>query len=421
MKFALVFAFAALAQAPRTPPSSSPQSTTPAGPHTTLPVAPQTATPVAPQSATPSTSETAPAAPLPPWDETLAEGLAEVRKLARSNQLDAASALCERLLAPGEFARWRERLEAEGGWKRALTRALDPALDALGLSGTTAPERAEVLYAAGLVSVEGEQRTRGEDEFGRAQALAGPGELRLVSGFQLGTTALLEGETWRAQIPEIQAKSGAAPGAPAHAQPPTPRPSAPNASGAPGEPEAPPDPLAQARAAYLRARERFVERLRADWRDADTRANTELVQRRLKELDEIEQQRKEQEQQDQKNDKQDPNSKDKQDPNAKPKPDDKSEPPKDPQQDPQQKPDQDKPDEPKPDEQKPDDAQKQDPQKPDEKQDGEQPDPSKMEERQLTKEEMTRLLDLLEQRDEQWKKLQQQLQSARRARAKKDW
>lgn len=400
MKFALVFVFAAFAQG--------------------APAAPQSAPPIAQPTPASSAPDTTPSAPLPPWDGTLAEGLAEVRKLARANQLDAASALCERLLAPGEFARWRERLDAEGGWKRALTRALDPAVDALGLSGTTAPERAEVLYAAGLVSVESEQRTRGEDEFGRAQALAGPGELRLVSGFQLGTTALLEGETWRAQIPEIQAKSGAAPGAPAQAQPPAPQPSASNASGAPGAPAEPPDPLAQARAAYLRARERFVERLRADWRDADTRANTELVQRRLKELDEIEQQRKEQ-QQDQKNDKQDPNSEKKQDPNSKPKPDDKNEPPKDPSEDPQQKPDQDKPDEQTPDEQKPDDAQKPDPQKPDEKQAGEQPDPAKMEERQLTKEEMTRLLDLLEQRDEQWKKLQQQLQSSRRARAKKDW
>lgn len=398
MKFAAVFALALFAQTPQSAP-----------PHA---AAPQATAQTAPQ---PSADAAPPSAPLPPpWDGTLAEGLAEVRKLARSNQLDAASALCERLLAPGEFARWRESLDADGGWKRGLTRALDPAFDVLGLSDRTAPERAEVLYAAGLVSASAEQRTRGEDEFGRARAVAGPGALRLESGYQLGTTALLEGESWRAQIPEIQARSGAAPGGPAHAQPPSPQPSA-----APGQ-EPPPDPLAQARTAYLRARERFVERLRADWRDADTRANTELVLRRLKELDEIEQQRKEQQQKDEQDKQKDPNqqksdqdkSQDKQDKQDQDKP-----------QNPQDKQDENAPpnEPPKPEEPKPDEAQaKQDPPKPDEQKPGEQPDPAQMEERQLTKEEMMRLLDILEQREEQWKKLQQQVQQ-RRPRAKKDW
>ena len=35
--------------------------------------------------------------------------------------------------------------------------------------------------------------------------------------------------------------------------------------------------------------------------------------------------------------------------------------------------------------------------------------------------EMTRLLDVLKQREQQWKKLQQQLHQARRAKVKKDW
>lgn len=410
MKFTALFVFAVLAPVPQ----STPHATTP---HATTP--PQTAPVPQPAPPAPAASSAEPSAPLPPpWDGTLADGLAEVRKLARANQLDAASALCERLLAPGEFARWRESLDAEGGWKRALTRALEPAFDVLGLSDRTAPERAEVLYAAGVVSVTAEQRARGEDEFGRAQSLAGPGALRLESGYQLGTSALLDGESWRAQIPEIQAKSGAAPGAPAR----PPAANAPAANGAAPGQEPPPDPLAQARTAYLRARERFVERLRADWRDADTRANTELVLRRLKELDELEQQRKEQQQKNEQD-------KQKQDPNQP-----KSDPDKDPQKQDEQQKDKsqqnppDKQDEnakqnepPKPDEPKPDDAQaKQEPPKPDEKKPGEQQDPAQMDEKQLTKEEMMRLLDILDQREEQWKKLQQQLQQ-RRPRAKKDW
>ena len=60
-----------------------------------------------------------------------------------------------------------------------------------------------------------------------------------------------------------------------------------------------PDPLQTARAAYLAAKEPLIERLRADWRDEDTRANLELIQRRLAELDEIERRREEQRQEQQ--------------------------------------------------------------------------------------------------------------------------
>src|SRR5690606_24191728 len=125
--------------------------------------------------------------------------------------------------------------------------------------------------------------------FESARLLAGPGALRLDATYDLGSLFLAAGEEQRAKLPEISGQP---------AQPPPPPPVA-----APGgaAPQAPPDPLQLARAAYLAARERLVERLRMDWRDPDTQANVELVQRRLRELDEIERQReqekKEQEQQ----------------------------------------------------------------------------------------------------------------------------
>jgi len=65
------------------------------------------------------------------------------------------------------------------------------------------------------------------------------------------------------------------------------------------------------------AKEHLVERLRADWRDEDTRANLEWIQRRLAELEEIERQREEQQQEQQDQE---------QDPNQEGEPDEKSEP-----------------------------------------------------------------------------------------------
>jgi len=51
------------------------------------------------------------------------------------------------------------------------------------------------------------------------------------------------------------------------------------------------DVVAPAKAAYLEARDHFAERLALDWQDSDTRANVELIQRRLKSIADIEEQR----------------------------------------------------------------------------------------------------------------------------------
>lgn len=430
MNFSTILALAALVQAPKVAPHATPHApaaqATPAPSNSPTPFrdaqsagpgserhvgAPTNAgTSGAPGAASapdgaPNTDAPAPP-PVEPWTGTLAEGLAEVRRLVDSKDPEAARALCERLVAPNAMLRWKERALASGGAERALARVAEPVFDALGVESLSAPARAEVRYASGVAATHAGDGRAADDAFGSALALAGPGELRLDSGYQLATVALLEAEAARLQIPELREKLGGPNGAPAPQQP-----APPAANAQPGDPAAP-DPIQVARALYLRARERFVERLRADWRDADARANTELVLKRLKELDELEKKREEQKQKDPKQNpdpKQQNDSKDPKDPQQKEQ-DPKDSKPKDGQDSKDPKPDE-KPQEPeKPEDSKdPKDAQKKD------------AAPQPGEERELTKEEMTRLLDVLKQREQQWKKLQQQLHQARRAKVKKDW
>lgn len=410
---ALALAFCAQSPTPTPTPSTGPTPTrAPAQ-------APQSQPPLFPPPGAHSTAPNAPAAPAqsapvapPPiepeaWKGTLADGMRELRRRAEGNDVRGALALSEGLVAPSAFARWKETALADAGWKGAIARRVEPIADALGLAGPPPSLRAEVHFAAGVAAQKQPDLAPPDDAYARSLALAGPGDLRIAAAYQLGTRALLEGEEWRAKIPEIAQKNGAPPPAAAPA-PPMPA--------LPGTGEQPPDPLQIARAEYTKARERFIALLRDDWRDADARANTELVQRRLKELDEIEKQREEQQQQqkqDQKN--QDEKDKDQQK--------------QDQQKQDQQKQDQQDQDQQKQDEQKPEDEQqKQDEKKPEEQKPDEQKDeekseqaPQPAEQRELSKEEMTRLLDLLKQREEQWKKLQQQLQHARRGKVKKDW
>ncbi len=174
------------------------------------------------------------------------------------------------------------REEGDGQWETALeaARALLEEADARELSEY---RRAEVHYAIGVTLArragieEPDERREALAPFESARALAGPGALRLDAGYDLGVVELLRAEDHRARIPELGGAQN-----PAAMAPP-----------GPGE-EPPPDPLELARAAYLSAKERSIERLRADWRDEDTRANLELIQRRLRELDEIERQREQQ-------------------------------------------------------------------------------------------------------------------------------
>lgn len=335
--------------------------------------------------------DAAPAPEVAAWEGSLGHGLAEIERLSDAGEVDAASAVADRLLAPTRFLRWRAEAVARPGWRARALRAADPLLDLLGLHARTAPQRGAVEYARGVALARGARRAGSEAAFEAARALAGPGELRLAATYDLGTSALEEGEEHRAKIPEV---SGAPPAA-APGGPPAPRPAGPAGAGAPG---GEPDPLELARAAYLRARERLVERLRADWRDADAQANVELVQRRLKELDRIEKEREQQQK-------------------------DQEQPPKDqpPQPDQQGEGDQQK----KPDEQPPQEPEpKQEPPKPEDEpkpEDAQEPPPEpEAQERELTREEVLQLLDRLAELEEQMKQLREQ-QRARRVRVKKDW
>ena len=411
MNLSTILALAALVQAPKAAPHATPNTTaaqTPPAPSNS-PTPFRDAQSAGPRDAqhlgAPNTDAPTPP-PVEPWTGTLAEGLAEVRLLLDAKDAEAARALCERLVAPNAMLRWKERALASGGAERALARVAEPVFDALGVEALSAPARAEVRYASGVAATHTGDGRAADDAFGSALALAGPGELRLDAGYQLATVALFEAEAARLQIPELREKLAGANGAPAPQQP-----APPAANAQPGDPAAQ-DPIQVARALYLRARERFVERLRADWRDADARANTELVLKRLKELDELEKKREEQKQKDPKQNpdpKQQNDSKDPKDQQQKEQ-DPKDSKPKDGQDSKDPKPDE-KPQEPeKPEDSKdPKDAQKKD------------AAPQPGEERELTKEEMTRLLDVLKQREQQWKKLQQQLHQARRAKVKKDW
>jgi hypothetical protein len=269
--------------------------------------------------------------------------------------------------------------------------------------------------AAGAPPEPGFAEARGA--FSSARALAGPTSLRLAATYDMALVSFHEGERARAEIPEI---SGAPPGTP----PPIP---VPGATPAPSGP----DPLQAARAAYSKAKEAFVERLRADWRDEDTRANLELLQRRLAELDALEKQREEEEQQqeEQKNEQEQQEQQDgedqgpqkpedaKPDPNAEPQ--EKPEDPADAQPEEQQEP----PASPPQESQEPQTGGEQGEETP---QEGEPPAAESepegpLEEVHLTREEVQQLLDRLAELEKEAGALEAALRSARRKPVPRDW
>lgn len=371
------------------------------------------------QTPSPTPAPTVPTEPPPAaapvvveaWPGTFAEGFAALQKHAHEQQFESARLIADRLLAPNGFLRWKNELRERGGWRARFIGSVQPTIDWLNLDGLDADARAEVWFARGVVDALAKMRPEAEADFEAARAGAHDRTLRHDAIYDLGVLALEAGEEIRATIPEISGKPPA---------PPLPLP----LSGAAGAPSEPPDPIQLARAAYLKARDHFVERLKSDWRDADTQANVELCLKRLRELDLIEKKREEEKQkqeeqqkQEQKND-QDQKDKDQKD-----------------QQDPNQKNDeQDPKNEPKPEDQKPKDEEqkkhsepkpedKADEKQPDEKKDAEQVTPpgDPKDAQQMSREEMTQLLDRLKQLEDDYKKIQAQLKAARRGKVKKDW
>ncbi|MEO6710219.1 MAG: VWA domain-containing protein [Planctomycetota bacterium] len=309
-------------------------------------------------------------------------GLEELRAALEAKQLEAARGLGDALLAKPE-----------------LTDAL----------------RAEIEYHRGVVAEACGDPGGSAAAFGRAGGLAAPGNLRLDAWYNAGAVDLNVAEQLYLQIPEVREARKLPALAPASSVAPGPQANQP----APAAPKN--QDLDQAAAAYKVARGDLTLRLRADWHDADTRANLELIQRRLQALEKLrkereEQEKKDQEQQDPKQDKdkdpkQDDKQKDKNDPS---KQDDKSDgkkPEDDKQKQPEDKP-ADKPEE-KPPQAKPEDAQGKDPKS------DKQAKPA--EEKELSKEQVSRLMDQLQAIDKEARELQARIRAHRRAQVPKDW
>jgi Ca-activated chloride channel homolog len=274
-------------------------------------------------------------------------------------------------------------------------------------------DRAEVSYDLGVARLaqrEPDGELAGElggdlggalADFHRSRALAGPGSLRMDAMYNVGAVELERAEALRQELPEIRQKLGLPP-----------QPKLPQAAGG----GAPDEDLRQAEAQYLTAKVALAERLRAGLaakqRDADTCANLELIQRRLRELADLREKRQ-QEQKDQ-------DSKDPKEDQQNPKQDSKSsqgkEPPKDPNGDTKGDPKESQ--QPNPQEQPKDDS------KP---QDKEQPKPSETkapkpgDERVLTKEEVQRLLDQLGKIEQEAEQVRAHLRVLRRPPVERDW
>ena len=249
-------------------------------------------------------------------------------------------------------------------------------------------------------------------DFAQTRTLAGPVELRLRAIYNLGCLHLFDGEDWRSRIPEIAENGGAAQGLPGLAAPGSSTLGSSGMGGAGQESdseEEPPDPLEEARKAYRRSMAWLIERLQADWRHVDTRANLELIQRRLRELDDIEKQRQEEQEEEGDGEQQEGEDGEQQE-NDEPQGGD------------QEGENQDsKKEEPEPGEE----------QQPEEQQEGEQgeeqeaPKPHEGSpenaERHLTREEVMRLLDKLSELEEQYRAFQEAMRAARRIPVERDW
>lgn len=271
-------------------------------------------------------------------------------------------------------------------------------------------ERAEALYASGVARHRAEQNFSAIEVFARARDLAGPGELRLDAAYNIAALLLAEAEKVRATIPEISGASQAL-GAPGTLG--LPGPPGPPGPGAPDGEEAP-DPLEVAEQAYRGALTTSVDRLRLDARDRDTRANMELIRRRLKELEEIRKQREEQEQE-----QQDQESEDQQQDDSEQQDGEQQE--SDEQQDSEQQPE-DQEQQESEDEQEGEQEQPPEPEESESEQEQEegQPDPAEPEQ-MMSREEIQRLLDRLEEIEKQARAVQQALTERRRVPVDEDW
>lgn len=233
--------------------------------------------------------------------------LQEFARLCAGGKLTEAEALSEALLeqasaassSKGPLESLADRVLGPSGVRKASRLAAGMGLAEPAPMGRT--EKVDDTLEARLRWTLGAARARegavetAETDF---QAVRGSGDsqMRQHGMYGLGWIDLDLAEQIFDTIPEVKGASNNAmsPGF----QPPAPT----------GEDGA--DPLPLARKAYEAALEHYLERLQADWRDADTRANVEWIQRRLREIEKIEQERTQDEGTDRSQD--DPQEQDKQ-------------------------------------------------------------------------------------------------------------
>lgn len=340
--------------------------------------------------------QAAPAAASAPLPEVtdLVSGLRELRALSEEQRTDEALAVGAALLAPNRVQRWRTDWEARHPWTRGALSAAEPLFELCGAGGLSAEDRGEVHYALGVALAESGKLAEAGASFETAIALAGPGDLRLDALYDRGAVALAAAELVR-QATLAEPKVPPSPHSPAQA-------------GSPGES----DPLSALKQMYVRAKALLIERLRADARDEDTRANLELAQRRLREIEELQKQQQAQQEQQQDSQQNKDGEKQPQDPKSDSQPSDEQ----------QQQSDKDQQ---QSEQQLSEQQQEQRGEQPEEGErkegasDGQQVE--QQEQRVLTREEMMRLLDQLEQIEKQGQTLQMRLKDARRRKVEKDW
>lgn len=333
--------------------------------------------------------------PIAPWEGTFSEGVDRVRAQAGAEEWDAALETCNQLLAPDTYERLRG--SSDGGPTTLVDRVLSPldgALQSLGVERLSPADRALVHYQRGLILVNKGDLAGALEDLSLARSSGGAGAVRRDAVYALGTLNLMVGEVLRQQIPEI---SGA---------PPTP--SSPPGG---GQGEEAPDPLVVARTAYSLARAHLIERLRLDWRDGDSRANMELVQRRLRELDAIERQREEQSQEPEDNQEGEPSDEEQE---SESQDSDQESESGDPNNDPNEESETEEPEEP---------GEPQEQESEENGEDGAEESEAKAEpeELQLTQEELERLLGILRDHEEEGERLREALLRQRRVKVEKDW
>lgn len=248
------------------PPAPAPQATT-------LDSTPSA--PLAPGGPASGEEESAPAPLEGPFQKLYEEAVAE---LAQGGITEAATTAA-RLAVPDAPTLWHEDLRrTTGGLSERLFRPAAPTLRALGWAPRSRGQRAAARHLEGLARHRDGDVDGAEAAWQAARGLSS-GPAALAACDALAAVDLAAAEELFQQIPEVQGVTQNA--------------LAPNFRSSSNETQE--DPLPPARAKYLEARAHLVDRLRADWRDADARANAELVQRRLRRLDEIEQERRQEE------------------------------------------------------------------------------------------------------------------------------